>query len=84
MEDKLSFLEYRLSLLEDKLEDKPEENKKEEEIPNRTDVLKPNYESKLGTLDHWNEAYKQEIEQFKNNDNLKIHDQKPTSVSFRV
>lgn len=45
------------------------ENKTREEIPNRTDVLKPNYESKLGTLEHWNEAYKQEIEQFKNNDN---------------
>ena len=44
------------------------ENEKEEE-PNRTNVLKPNYESKLGTLEHWNEAYKQEIEQFKNNGN---------------
>ena len=45
------------------------ENKNEEEQPNRTDVLKSNYESKLGTQEHWNEAYKQEIEQFKNNDN---------------
>ena len=43
--------------------------KQEEEVPNRTDALKQNYESKLGTLDHWNEAYKQEIEQFKNNGN---------------
>ena len=41
----------------------------EEEVPNGTDALKQNYESKLGTLDHWNEAYKQEIEQFKNNGN---------------
>ncbi len=41
----------------------------QENEPNRTDVLKPNYESKLGTLEHWNDAYKQEIEQFKNNDN---------------
>ena len=41
----------------------------QENEPNRTDVLKPNYESKLGTLEHWNNAYKQEIEQFKNNDN---------------
>jgi len=41
----------------------------EDELPNRTDVLKPNYESKLGTLEHWNNAYKQEIEQFKNNGN---------------
>jgi len=44
-------------------------NKNEEEQPNRTDVLKSNYESKLGTQEHWNEAYKQEIEQFKNNGN---------------
>ena len=29
----------------------------------------PNYESKLGTQEHWNEAYQQEIEQFKNNGN---------------
>ena len=50
--------------------EKENENKKEDqELPNRTDVIKPNYESKLGTLDHWNEAYKQEIEQFKNNGN---------------
>ena len=41
----------------------------EDETPNRTDVLKSNYESRLGTLEHWNEAYKQEIEQFKNNGN---------------
>ena len=40
-----------------------------EEIPNRSDVLSPNYESKLGTQVHWNEAYQQEIEQFKNNGN---------------
>ena len=46
-----------------------EENKNEGEIPNRSDALKPNYESKLGTQQHWNEAYKQEIEQFKNNGN---------------
>ena len=41
----------------------------QENEPNRTDAVKPNYESKLGTLEHWNDAYKQEIEQFKNNDN---------------
>ena len=46
-----------------------EENKNEGEITNRSDALKPNYESKLGTQQHWNEAYKQEIEQFKNNGN---------------
>ena len=46
-----------------------EENKNEGEMPNRSDALKPNYESKLGTQQHWNEAYKQEIEQFKNNGN---------------
>ena len=46
-----------------------EENKNDEEMPNRTDVLKSNYESKLGTQQHWNEAYQQEIEQFKNNGN---------------
>ena len=45
------------------------ENKNSEESPNRTDVLSPNYESKLGTQQHWNEAYQQEIEQFKNNGN---------------
>ena len=39
------------------------------EKPNRTDVLKSNYESKLGTKQYWNESYKQEIEQFKNNEN---------------
>ena len=34
---------------------------------NDTDVLSPNYQSKLGTLAHWEEAYSQEIEQFHNN-----------------
>ena len=46
-----------------------EDNKNDEEIPNRTDALNSNYESKLGTQQHWNEAYQQEIEQFKNNGN---------------
>ena len=46
-----------------------DENKKEDEPINNTDVLKGNYESKLGTQEHWNQAYQQEIEQFKNNGN---------------
>lgn len=41
----------------------------QEQEPNRTDVLKPNYESRLATKEHWDAAYKQEIEQFKNNNN---------------
>ena len=40
----------------------------ENEEINTTDVLKPNYQSPLGTLEHWEEAYKKEIEQFHNND----------------
>ena len=51
------------------MENESKNENNNEEVPNRTDVLKPNYESKLGTLEHWNNAYKQEIEQFKNNDN---------------
>ena len=46
-----------------------EENKNEGEKPNNSNALESNYESKLGTQQHWNEAYKQEIEQFKNNGN---------------
>ena len=46
-----------------------EENKNEGEISNNSNTLESNYESKLGTQQHWNEAYKQEIEQFKNNGN---------------
>ena len=46
-----------------------DENKNEVEHINNTDVLTGNYESKLGTQEHWNQAYQQEIEQFKNNGN---------------
>jgi SAM-dependent methyltransferase len=36
-------------------------------ITNSTDVLRPDYQSPLGTLEHWNSAYLQEIEQLHNN-----------------
>jgi SAM-dependent methyltransferase len=36
-------------------------------ITNSTDVLRPDYQSPLGTLQHWDSAYLQEIEQLHNN-----------------